>query len=103
NRLRVRLRRLREPRYLAATILGVAYFGFIIFGRGGRRGPRGALSAIPGARSVVETGASILMFVAAAVAWIWPRSKAALPFSRAEVQHLFTAPISRRDLVRYRV
>jgi hypothetical protein len=103
NRLRVRLRRLREPKYLIGSILGVAYFSFIVMGRGGRNGPRGPMRAIVSGRSIVELGATMLMFVAAAVAWIWPRSKPALPFSRAEVQHLFTAPISRRDLVRYRV
>ena len=102
NRIRVRLRRLREPRYLIATIIGVAYFAFIIFGRGGR-GSRGAIRVLGGARSVVELGATMLLFVAAALAWIWPRPKAALPFTRAEVQHLFTAPISRSNLVRYRV
>ncbi len=102
NRLRVRLRRLREPRYLIASIIGVGYFSFIAFGRGGR-GSRGAMRAISGARSVVELGATTLLFGAAALAWIWPRPKAALPFTRAEVQHLFTAPISRIDLVRYRV
>ncbi len=61
------------------------------------------MRAIGGARSAVELGATILLFAAAALAWIWPHPKAALPFTRAEVQHLFTAPISRSDLIRYRV
>ena len=102
NRIRVRLRRLREPRYLFATIIGVAYFAFIVFGRGGR-GSRGAMRAIGGARGVVELGATVLLFGAASLAWIWPHPKAALPFTRAEVQHLFTAPLSRSALIRYRV
>jgi hypothetical protein len=46
----------------------------------------------------------MLMFVVAVFAWIMPSARRpALAFTRPEVQHLFTAPISRRRLVRYRV
>jgi len=103
NLIRVRLRRLREPRYLFASMLGVAYFVFIFWGPDGRRGPQGMLRAIASGRSIVELGATILLFGTAALAWVWPSSRPALPFTRAEVQHLFTAPIPRRNLVRYRV
>ena len=38
NRLRIRLRRLREPRYLIGAVAGAAYFYFTIFARmNGRR------------------------------------------------------------------
>ena len=33
NRLRMRLRRLREPRYLAGAVVGAAYLYFSFFGR----------------------------------------------------------------------
>ena len=103
NRIRIRLRRLREPRYLIATLLGVGYFTLVFWGgrsddspgllRTGARGPGG-----------MDFGFAIMLFVSAMVAWIWPRaSRSALPFTLAEVQHLFTAPIPRRELVRYRV
>ena len=42
NRLRVRLRRLREPRYLIGALAGAAYLYFSIFARvwGHERAPR---------------------------------------------------------------
>jgi ABC-2 type transport system permease protein len=104
NRLRVRLRRLREPRYLIASVIGVAYFWLILFGRGRRPGGSGGLRLIALGRTGVETGSTIVLFITAALAWILPGSRRpALAFSRAEVQHLFTAPIPRHQLVRYRV
>lgn len=104
NRLRVRLRRLREPRYLIASVVGAAYFWLLFIGRGGRGRAPGGLSLISQARGGAETVSSTVLFITAALAWIWPGSRRpALAFSRADVQHLFTAPIPRRQLVRYRV
>lgn len=102
NRLQVRLRRLREPKYLLGALIGVAYFGFIFFSRG-RNGTPGFMWAIGQARVLAELGVAVFLFGTSLLGWIWPRSKPALPFTLAEVQHLFPAPISRRDLVRYRV
>ncbi len=101
NRLQVRLRRLREPKYLIGTLFGVAYFGFIFFGPG--RGGPGLMGAISKARVMAELAVAVFLFGTTALGWLWPRSKPALPFTLAEVQNLFPAPISRRDLVRYRV
>ena len=50
NRLRVRLRRLKEPRYLIGAVAALAYFYFTIFARmwGQRAGiPRGRRRATP--------------------------------------------------------
>jgi hypothetical protein len=49
NRLRMRLRRLREPRYLIGAIAGAAYFYFAVFRRMGRGGRRGGSSFSPSA------------------------------------------------------
>jgi hypothetical protein len=102
------MRRLRQPQYLLAFMLGIAYFSLILWGGGGR--PDGAPRMRPmfpdgnDGSGGVGFGFAILMFASAAIAWIWPRAgRPALPFTRAEVQHLFTAPISRSDLIRYRV
>jgi hypothetical protein len=104
NRLRVRLRRLKEPRYLIAFLLGAAYFLSIGFGWGRDGGRGGPMSAITRGGEGGQLGVAMMLFMSAAFAWIWPRSgRPALPFSRAEVQHLFTAPFQRRELVRYRV
>ena len=105
NQIRVRLRRLRQPRYLIATVLGGGYFWFVIMGRAFRRGPPRSMPRVPAQLSVgLPLGAAMLMFVVAAFTWIMPSARRpALAFTRPEVQHLFTAPISRRRLVRYRV
>lgn len=103
NRARVRLRRLREPQYLIAFLLALTYFSFVFWSGRSSDSP-GMLRSLARGRGGMDFGFAVLMFGAATLAWIWPRAgRPALPFSRAEVQHLFTAPISRRDLVRYRV
>jgi ABC-2 type transport system permease protein len=115
NRLRIRLRRLREPRYLIGLVVGVGYFTLIFgrpfFFRRGRDGaggpgvegpasPLDALSSTPAG----QVGSACLLFLALALAWIWPsKRKPALAFTRADVQFLFTAPIPRWQLVRYKV
>jgi hypothetical protein len=107
NRLRVRLRRLREPRYLIGSIVGIGYL-YIFFLRprsrsGGARVP-GALDLMQRARPAIELGAAGLLLLFMALEWLWPvPRKPALAFSRSDVQMLFTAPIPRRRLVRYKV
>ena len=106
NRMRVRLRRLREPRYLAGLIVGVGYFALVFgrsFTRSSRGGPRGLAEAVTDGQTAIEMGAlALLLFVA--FAWLWPsRRPPALAFRRADVQFLFTAPITRRRLIRYQI
>lgn len=105
NQIRVRLRRLRQPRYLIATVLGVGYFWFVIMGAAFRRGESRSMPAVPAQLKIgLSLGAAMLMFVVAVFAWIMPGGRRpALAFTRPEVQNLFTAPISRRRLIRYRV
>jgi hypothetical protein len=114
NRLRVRFRRLRQPRYLIGSVMGLAYF-FLVLGRpflmrrrydGADprfRGSTGAFTALAGSGLAEFVGACMLFF-AVAVAWLWPSRRApALAFTRADVQFLFTAPIPRHQLIRYKV
>ena len=98
NQIRVRLRRLRQPRYLIATVLGAGYFWFVIMGGAFRFNRPRSGPAAPATLSVgLPLGAAMLMFVVAVFAWIMPSARRpALAFTRPEVQHLFTAPISRR-------
>ena len=107
NRLRVRLRRLRQPRYVIGTLAAVLYFYFIFGGfRSGRRRPPGAEAVAPldRFRELIELGGALMMFVLVALSWVWPSKRGpSLTFSPAEVQFLFTAPVRRRTLVIYRV
>lgn len=106
NGLRVRLRRLRQPRYLIGLIVGVLYFYFLMFrpSRGRSRSPIDRFPAIDRFRGIVELAGTAMLFLSVALAWIWPgQRRPALAFSRADVHFLFTAPITRRQLVRYKV
>lgn len=109
NRIAVRLRRLREPRYLFGAVIGVAYLYFAIFGprrAAARRGRRGG--AIPPGAAVLlsQFGASLAgtaILVMAGLAWVFPGSSTLLHFTEAETDFLHTAPVSRRQLLIHRI
>src|SRR5438105_2795971 len=112
NRLRRWFRRLREPRYLLGAIAGIVYLYFSFYTRmrasrigTGRRRPPGRPPAeiLAVVASVVPPLAAIGLLAAAALAWVFPIDSGLLEFSRAEVQLLFPAPLTRRQLVVYRL
>jgi ABC-2 type transport system permease protein len=109
NRLRTRLRRLREPRYLVGAIVGIAYLYFSIFARMGRRGgSTGRRGSPPAAMlAALRTGApgavGLALLAATVIGWILPFSSGLLDFSQSEVQFLFPAPVSRRSLLVHRM
>ena len=110
NRLRVRLRRLREPRYLIGGIVGSAYLYFAVFNRGARGGggPRGPGRGLAGLASAWQaTGSSLAGLggvragggrLAAA-----REERACCEFSRAEAAFLFPAPLTRRQLLLHKI
>jgi hypothetical protein len=96
NRARIRLRRLKSPRYLFGTIVGLAYL-WLVFGR--RRPP------MAGARLPVELGGAAFLLVLCILSWI-PQKRKRPPmlfFTQADVQFLFPAPLTRQELIRYKV
>jgi len=110
NRIRVRLRRLREPRYLLGSLAGLAYLYFV-FGRGVRssRGSNGVTGRPALASLIARIGApmqfigSVCLLLFATLAWLWPGSRKPIDFTRAEVQFFFTAPLTRRQLLHYKL
>ena len=108
NRLRVRFRRLREPRYLVGLAAGLLYFYFVLFGRPHPTTPRGGGMPIGSAALAsyalpLIAVASVVLFVVVALSWVWPSSTKAVTFTRAEVQMLFPAPLTRRQLLHYKL
>jgi ABC-2 type transport system permease protein len=113
NRLLVRLRRLREPRYLVGAIVGVAYLYFSVFARwrsssagAARRRARNAQGAIDAFAVLSSVGPALIglgLMVVTALAWILPFESGLLNFSQSEIQFLFTAPVSRRSLLLHRL
>lgn len=107
NLARWRLRRLRQPRYLVASLVGVLYL-WMTWARHAFTGQTGAdggplALAIGQHRDAVELFTSLGLTLTVALAWILPQSGSALRFTLAEVQFLFPAPVSRRTLVWYRL
>ncbi len=104
NRLRMRILRLRQPKYLFGAIVGGAYFYFY-FGRhffGARPGLNtpNPFSSVPFS---LETIGALALFLIILAAWIFPHQRAALAFTEAEVAFLFPAPISRRTLIHFKL
>jgi ABC-2 type transport system permease protein len=102
NRILRRFRRLREPRYAVGVVVGALYFYFMVF-RTNARHQVSAGSVLTSIAEPLRLIVAMLLLVVAAAAWVLPGLGRALQFSRAEVQFLFTAPVTRRSLVQYAV
>lgn len=112
NRLRKRLQRLREPRYLIGAVVGGAYIYFSFFARpraarraaAGRGRPAGAGAAT--AAAIAASGPAFVggaLLLLATVAWVLPFNSGLLDFSAAETDLLFPAPVTRRQLLLHRL
>src|SRR6186713_759854 len=88
NRIRMRLRRLREPRYLVGAILGAFYLFFVFVlprWAARRRGPRGFGDGAAFDEAGLAFGSTGLLLLAA-VSWILPASSNLLTFTEAETE-----------------
>ena len=98
NRFRGRLKRLKQPRYSVALLLGALYFWFFLF-RGGFQSGRAPVSFWSSAETVAALGVFVLLLGA----WVFSGEHGALAFSPAEVQFLLPAPVTRRELIGYKL
>ena len=98
NRVRLQLRRARNPRYAIAILLGAAYFYFVLF-RQTRPANAPALLFGTGADIILSLGIVSLVVRW----WLFGGDQAALAFSPAEVQFLFPAPVTRAGLVHFKL
>jgi hypothetical protein len=105
NRIRVRLARLKQPRYLVGSIAGIAYIGYfaILRNPGFSRGRGAAMANFARVAGPLELGAALSLLLLAALVWILPAAGSPVRFSPSEVQFLFPAPITRRQLLQYRL
>lgn len=106
NRLAMRLKRLKQPKYLAGGIVGGIYFYFYffryMFGMGGRH--QGLpLAMSPENAALWESAGALVLFIIFLLAWVVPHQRAALAFTEAEVAFLFPAPVSRRWLIHFKL
>lgn len=98
NRLARQLRRLRQPRYLIALVLGITYLWLLVV----RQRPA---APSPGLMAASWIEPAVAVGVAAAIAWAWifAADRRALAFTPAEVTFLFPAPVSRRQLIHFKL
>ena len=104
NRLRRRAQRLREPRYLLGLIVGAAYMYLMLFRRGVWRPLGTAGGAMPAQLAgPMQLLGSLFLLVTAAIVWVVPGAGKPITFTRPEVQFFFTAPVTRRELLHYKL
>ncbi len=103
NAVLFRLKRLRQPKYLAGAILGGFYFYFYFYrflmGGGDSRSMSPLPAEMPDQALTVEIAAAVLFVATLCVSWIMPASRAAIQFTEAEIAWLFPAPLKRHTLI----
>jgi hypothetical protein len=98
NRLVRQLRRLRQPRYLVALALGLAYLWVMVM----QQRPASAASD-PARAGWIELAGAMALALAVAWAWVFAAERRVLAFSPAEVTFLFSAPVTRRQLIHFKL
>ncbi len=99
NRIAKQASRLRNPRYVFALLFGIGYLYLTFFRRAA------AMPASTGSFITAMHGAALtfLAFLTVAITWLFGRTSGALAFLPAEVHYLFPGPLSRRQLLVYRM
>lgn len=108
NRLLSRFKRLKQPKYLVGAVAGGMYFYFYFYrylfrGYGGGRQPVTGLAVSPEQLLLFELLGALVLFIIVLLAWLVPHERAALTFTEAEVAFLFPAPVTRRNLIHYKL
>ncbi len=106
NRMVMRIRRLKQPKYLFGAVVGGLYFYWYFFRTffgTPTRGQPFALLGSPESQALFESVGALILLVILLLAWIVPHQRAALTFTEAEIAFLFPAPISRRTLIHFKL
>jgi hypothetical protein len=107
GRVRQRVRRLKQPKYLVGAIAGAAYMYFFVFrhfiGMHGTHAGAGFARIPPEFKALLAPVGAVVLLLMLASAWVLPSDRAALRFTEAETDFLFPAPISRTGLIHFSV
>lgn len=105
NRVLQRLRRLRQPRYAISAVAAILYFGMMVGRRalasGVGRGMPGIFRSVGPDMAIVCVG--IVVILLGIGAWAIPADSGGIEFSASEIQFLFPAPLTRRQLLAYKM
>jgi len=102
NRLAAQVKRVRSPRYALAFLAGAAYLYYFV-GRGLARGFTASSTASTGDSSAYVLAYEALLVLSAILTWVVGAAEPAIGFTRADIQMLFPAPVSRGAVVRYKL
>jgi ABC-2 type transport system permease protein len=108
NRLTMRFKRLKQPKYLFGALVGGLYFYWYFFRvllSPRHHGHEYSLISTtdPVDPLFYESIGALVFFVFILLTWVIPRKRAALSFSEAEVAFLFPAPVTRRTLIHFKL
>ncbi|MDF3052122.1 MAG: hypothetical protein K0S19_227 [Geminicoccaceae bacterium] len=98
NRIARQLRHLRSPRYVAALLFGLVYLWIMVVAQR----PGTATGELVD-RHWLELVGALALFGAVAWGWIFGVERRVLRFTPAEVTFLFSAPVSRRGLIQFKL
>jgi hypothetical protein len=97
NSLRRRLERLRQPRYLIGFLIGIGYFYWVFVG------PRSARSAMISSPAIGSVVAAMGLGAVVLFTWVFGSAETPFAFQLAETDFLFTAPLTRRAVIQFRL
>ncbi|HEY6060008.1 MAG TPA: putative ABC exporter domain-containing protein, partial [Gemmatimonadales bacterium] len=102
NSMRRRIERLRQPKYLIGFCIGLLYFYWLIVRPGGS-GARPYDGSIPASWHLGEVFAVAGLLVVVLLTWAFGSAETPFTFQLAETDFLFTAPLTRRQVIQFRL
>jgi len=97
NRTRLLLARARRPKYLLIYVLGSVYLWLLLVG------PHSSRPGSPAAAAAIVNLMAPFYALVLARWWLFPTDAKALAFTPAEVQFLFPAPLTRPQLLHFKL
>jgi ABC-2 type transport system permease protein len=90
---------------MAGLVVGVAYIYWVFFRNQMRSGPHqgNGIAAFASFAPDLVAGGALGLWALAVAAWLWPFGSRTWTFNGAEVHFFFTAPVTRRALVNYKL
>lgn len=98
NRVKRQVLRLKQPKYLIATLFGAFYVWSVFLRRW-----QGESTALVGSSDAAQAGLLIMALLSIGGSWIFGGEEGAMIFTEAEATMLFSAPVTRAALVRYKL
>ncbi|MHC4821074.1 MAG: putative ABC exporter domain-containing protein [Planctomycetota bacterium] len=106
NGAKRKIARLKNPRYLIPFLVAIAYFVAVFGGQfffNGDERPARDFGRSFAASTTIEWGVTAMLLLQVAITWAIPSTKSGIVFKESEVDFLFGAPITRRELLTFKI